>query len=101
MSIPDNCEAYIEVKAAWGRMTGGTLAECQEFWKHGHEENEGCASRLVLQDGTVLAERGIVGERLRRRVVARLKARQWNDADADIIQEVAFVKAWARDKDQT
>lgn len=89
MSIPDDCEAFIEVKAVWGRMAGGALAECQEFWQHGHDENEGCASRLVLQDGTVLAVRGMVGERLRKRVVARLKSRQWNDADADIIQELA------------
>jgi hypothetical protein len=91
MPIPDGYEAYIEVKAQWARMAGGTLAECQDHFEHQKDENRGCASRIVLADGTVVAERGIVGDRLRKQIVARVKHAKFGDDDAGLIAVMALL----------
>lgn len=87
--IDDGHEAYIEAEMGYSRKVGGTLAEVKEFWESSKHAPNGVKTRLVLADGTALDERGMGSEDLRRRVAKRLEKGTWNNADGEMIAEMA------------
>lgn len=92
----DDHEAYIEIECDWGRMAGGTREEIEAYWAGLKEQTSAFATRLVLQDGTVIDKRpaGSAGltRRLKKRLSAGFEARdasmQVKD-DTELIQELA------------
>ena len=66
--VRDDFEAYVEVQADYGRLAGGNRDEVEAFWKRTENETGALRSRLVLRDGTVLAERPAGSKHLHERV---------------------------------